>query len=94
MPQSVCVEERERYPPLHSEQQSMIENSLFYDSMVHRINPRSNGSGSRGNTGNGNPASAAISQHGNLGSRMNPEVTPREATECIGQGLLSGKNDR
>ena len=35
MRQSVCDEAGPRYPPLHSEQQSIIENSLFYDTMRH-----------------------------------------------------------
>lgn len=67
----------------------MIENSLFYDTKVYRMNPRSNGSGSRGNTGGiENPTSANISHQANFGeSRINPEVTPRDGTAEIGSGL-------
>lgn len=95
MHQSMGNEERPSYPPLQSEQQSMIENSLFYESMIPRVNPTSNGSGSRGNTGHNDHApSATVSHQANLGSRINnPEVTPREGTECaIGSGLTGGMN--
>jgi len=66
----------------------MIENSLFYDTKVYRMNPRSNGSGSRGNAGIENPANAAgaASHQANFGeSRINP-VTPREGTTDAGIG--------
>lgn len=69
----------------------MIENSLFYDTKVYRMNPRSNGSGSRGNAGIENPISAAISHQANFGeSRINPEATPREGATTdagVGSGL-------
>ena len=66
---------------MHSEQQSIIENSLFYDSVMPQIDPRSHGSGSRGGAGK-DPANTAAGPHAILGSRLNPEVTLREATEC------------